>query len=203
MKNTKGLSAKISSAETSKKFLRTREISAGFTLIEGLLILVIVGLLGGTGWYVWNTHNKTANNSKNQNSIAASQNLIKIPELGVQFQAPSNLVNLIYVPSKYDTGSSVLLSTKELDAAENGKCTLKIPDIAPPLGYLNKTSGQYPKDPTPDNSSGDLIKQFSNYYISYRAGSMGCLAEPANYEKAANLRQQLRATLISTVTESS
>lgn len=26
----------------------------GFTLIEGLLILVIVGLLGGTGWYVWN-----------------------------------------------------------------------------------------------------------------------------------------------------
>ncbi len=31
----------------------------GFTLIEGLLILVIAGVLGGTGWYVWHHHKKT------------------------------------------------------------------------------------------------------------------------------------------------
>lgn len=31
----------------------------GFTVVEGLLILVIVGMLGYVGWYVWNTNNKT------------------------------------------------------------------------------------------------------------------------------------------------
>lgn len=33
--------------------------SKGFTLIEALLILVIVGLLGGTGWYVWSARSST------------------------------------------------------------------------------------------------------------------------------------------------
>jgi hypothetical protein len=31
----------------------------GFALVEGLLILVIVGILTGTGWFVWNARNKT------------------------------------------------------------------------------------------------------------------------------------------------
>jgi type II secretory pathway pseudopilin PulG len=31
----------------------------GFSVIEGLLILVIVGLLGFVGWYVWNSQNIT------------------------------------------------------------------------------------------------------------------------------------------------
>ena len=31
----------------------------GFTIIEGLLILIILAGLGGIGWYVWDTNNKT------------------------------------------------------------------------------------------------------------------------------------------------
>jgi Tfp pilus assembly protein PilV len=31
----------------------------GFALLEGLLILVVVGILGFTGWYVWSAKNKT------------------------------------------------------------------------------------------------------------------------------------------------
>jgi hypothetical protein len=34
----------------------------GFSAVEGLLILVIVGLLGFVGWYVWSTGNKTRDN---------------------------------------------------------------------------------------------------------------------------------------------
>src|SRR5579871_5801589 len=31
----------------------------GFSAIEGLLILVIVGLIGFTGWYVWHSKNNS------------------------------------------------------------------------------------------------------------------------------------------------
>lgn len=51
------------------------KMQKGFGIVETLLILVIVGLLGGTGWYVWNAHNKTAdtfNNADSANSSAAS-----------------------------------------------------------------------------------------------------------------------------------
>lgn len=47
----------------------------GFTAIEGLLILVIVGILGGTGWYVYNAHNNTQNsyaNADNSNTSTVS-----------------------------------------------------------------------------------------------------------------------------------
>lgn len=37
----------------------------GFSVIEGLLILVIVGLLGFVGWYVYNTKNNTDNTLNN------------------------------------------------------------------------------------------------------------------------------------------
>jgi Tfp pilus assembly protein PilE len=46
----------------------------GFGVVEGLLILVIVGILGGTGWYVWNSNNKTndlLNSAEKSSSIGA------------------------------------------------------------------------------------------------------------------------------------
>lgn len=36
-----------------------RKNQKGFSLIEALLILVIVGILGGTGWYVWHAKQDT------------------------------------------------------------------------------------------------------------------------------------------------
>lgn len=44
----------------------------GFTVIESLLILVIVGMLGGLGWYVWNAHNKSIDSLTNADSANSS-----------------------------------------------------------------------------------------------------------------------------------
>ena len=41
----------------------------GFSLIEGLLILVIVGLLGGVGWYVWQSSEKTKQSLENVSTV--------------------------------------------------------------------------------------------------------------------------------------
>lgn len=43
----------------------------GSSVVYALLLLVIVGIIGGTGWYVWNS-NKNTNNSLNKASQATS-----------------------------------------------------------------------------------------------------------------------------------
>lgn len=40
-----------------------RKNQKGFSAIEGLLILVIVGIIGGTGWYVWDRNNSESTNT--------------------------------------------------------------------------------------------------------------------------------------------
>jgi hypothetical protein len=43
----------------------------GFTVIESLLILVVVGILGFTGWFVWHSTQKV--NQTNKNAVSDSQ----------------------------------------------------------------------------------------------------------------------------------
>jgi Tfp pilus assembly protein PilE len=58
----------------------------GFGILEGLLIVVIVGLLGGAGYYVYNSQKKTnesldsANNSLNQINSANNANENQEPQ---------------------------------------------------------------------------------------------------------------------------
>lgn len=54
----------------------------GFTIVEGLLILVIVGLLGGTGWYVMHSQKQVDQSYSNTNNSvpvpnAKSRNTMK------------------------------------------------------------------------------------------------------------------------------
>jgi hypothetical protein len=78
----------------------------GFSATEALLIVIIVGMLGGVGWYVWHsqkqvdkTYSQTANSSvapkdTTTPSKSTTKNLV-IKEWGVQGKY-SGLVNLQY-----------------------------------------------------------------------------------------------------------
>ena len=44
----------------------------GFALIEGILILIIVGLIGGVSWYVWDAQSKSNESLKNADSVSSS-----------------------------------------------------------------------------------------------------------------------------------
>ncbi|MBI2589068.1 hypothetical protein HYW35_02610 [Candidatus Saccharibacteria bacterium] len=62
----------------------------GFSAVEGLLILIIVGLLGFVGWYVWNSNNKAGQQTltKQASEISWKEKSIKL--VGMTFKAPSN-----------------------------------------------------------------------------------------------------------------
>jgi hypothetical protein len=51
--------------------LRQRSGQAGFSVVEGLLILVIVGVLGGVGWYVYDSNQKANDNLNNADSSSS------------------------------------------------------------------------------------------------------------------------------------
>ncbi len=52
--------------------------SRGFAAIEGLLILILVGIIGGTGWYVWKAHDKA--NKSLDNATQSSNTTANIPK---------------------------------------------------------------------------------------------------------------------------
>ncbi len=45
----------------------------GFALVESLLIFIIVGMIGGVGWYVWNSKKKTDSNFSNASAASSSE----------------------------------------------------------------------------------------------------------------------------------
>jgi uncharacterized protein (UPF0333 family) len=49
----------------------------GFSTIEGLLILVIVLILGGVGWYVWHSKNETDKTLSQANNVSKNEPVTK------------------------------------------------------------------------------------------------------------------------------
>lgn len=191
----------------------------GFGIVEGLLILVILGIIGFTGWYVLHSKDSanstysnvadTINTKQTTNTQSSTTDVIKISELGIEFTIPTTLKDLSYKvinvdyssPGNNDLGTypTAYLSTKALNTTEGGKCDITSASVTkgtvPPLGFLTKTTGQYPTAPTADNSTGTLVKQFSTYYIAYRSAGMSCFSETSNIDTVTTLNGQLAVAL--------
>lgn len=113
-----------------------------------------------------------ADNSKK--APPANQNIIKVKELGIQLTVPDSLKDLTYVTK---TGSSdgkitiaATFTTRSL-LTKDTNCTA----ARGPIGTISKVTGTYPTNPT--ESDGTLIKQFSNFYVSYSHSQSSCSAE--------------------------
>jgi hypothetical protein len=177
----------------------------GFSVVEALLILVIVGILVGTGWYVWNSKNETdkvLNDTDKTSSTQANtsvnnslkDNIVKIPELGIQLTTPESLKDMIYVPGDKSNLSNEqkieavgFISTKILKE-EEPTCTTS---EGAPLGTLWKVDGQYVKD----DSTWTLVKQFSDFHITYRQPAMNCSSNAEFNDKVAKLLGEVKTSL--------
>ncbi len=99
----------------------------GFSAVEGLLILVIVGLLGGVGWYVWqnkqddSSKTNISSSAKDEREDKAQEEVYKVPEgytlyenkeLGFKFVYPKVYGNLTKQP---DVNSIQILESAQPD----------------------------------------------------------------------------------------
>jgi hypothetical protein len=98
----------------------------GLAAVQAVLIVVIIGILVGVGWYVWNANKQADKNLKSADATAqsvapaaAKSQHLTINEWGVKFVAPSDLGTLKYT-TYGTTGSTpemVYLSSSELNTA--------------------------------------------------------------------------------------
>ncbi|SRR5581483_5486463 len=164
---------------------RTYNKQPGFSIVELLIAIVAIGVIGATGWFVYQ-HNRlqptsAATGGKDQvtpTTLAPSANataVVKIPELGVQVTVPNNLKDLTYqvntvTLSNGNKAAYALLSTTALTAAD-AQCGTR----SAALGSLETASGQYPgNDPYAAFNYGPLLKQFPTFYVTYAAPQAGC-----------------------------
>lgn len=152
----------------------------GFTLVEVLLLIVVLILVGGLGYLGYKQVNKKSSTSTSTTTATTTktttpattptpnQNIVKIPELGIQITVPDSIKDLTYKAENMDGVEYTSFSTTtvtNLDAAcsaTNGA-----------IGRLSKTSGQYSSIGT-NGESGSLVKQFSTFYILFSSPQSTC-----------------------------
>jgi len=110
----------------------------GFSAVEGLLILVIVAIIGGTGYFVMSTQKKTNTNLDNaaqssqvvpkpKSSTAAAQKYLEIKEWGVKVPLSSKDSGAYY---KVDTD----ISQSQNDPTNLTAYATQIDDLTSPAG---------------------------------------------------------------------
>jgi hypothetical protein len=165
----------------------------GFSAVEALLIVIIVGMLGGVGWYVWNsqkqvdkTYSQTANSTvapkqaSAKSSPAASQsNYLTIKEWGVRAK---NSYGITPVYKIFEGGAYV--SSQELVNTDPKNCYVS----SGAGGAISRAKGESEYE-TPNGTStgntvekeaktGGLIKSYvklGDYYYWYNRSQFNCL----------------------------
>jgi hypothetical protein len=137
----------------------------GFSLVEILVIVAVLGLIGVSSWLVYGHYRKSA-------SINSNQTIIKLLPLGIQITVPNSLHDLTYTVLNnkhvaYDyqiTADTIVgLSTKSLTA---GAASCSASDE--PLGEIGKVNGQYQFiSQTLSGGTYTLIKQYPGYFLYY------------------------------------
>jgi type II secretory pathway pseudopilin PulG len=156
----------------------------GFSALEGLLVLIIIGLVAFTGFYVLKANkdtDKTVNNGNNtsshvkQNKTTATGSTFQFKELGIEFKKPDSLKGLSYqldtnviiqgvnapTASLLDSGLTDIYN-QCADSTQAARTTEPLPFAA-----ISKVSGTYDRAKADPTTDGILVKQFDNFYITY------------------------------------
>jgi type II secretory pathway pseudopilin PulG len=180
----------------------------GFSAVEGLLIAVIVGMLGGVGWYVWHsqqqadeTYSQTANSTatpktKKTSSSTTNKDLkyLEVKEWSVKFSLSSNVEDAVYRTSTIDPGFA-FLSTNSLkgtscDVNNNGGGYY----LRFQAGQINSESKKYYADEYPDAT------HLGAYYYAYGMpeAAISCSSDSAIQQKATKAADEFKKA-VSTV----
>ncbi len=164
------------------------------------MVLVVVCAITGVGWLAY-SHYQSSHKAKSSSSVVASstpsttstvktpvtvqqpttvanQNVVKIPELGIQITVPDSIKDLTYQTTSGTLNDGAHATMARFSTSSLATTDAKCGASSGPLGVLESVSGQYPTNiqQTALNDYGELIKQFPTFYVSYFSQNAACSA---------------------------
>lgn|GEM_PF-3360922 len=118
--------------------MRNRQKNYGFTVVEGFLLLVIAGLIGLVGWYVWNARQENQNASiiSFDDCVAAGNPVMEsYPE-----QCATNGRTFTNTRNQQNSGDTVVIGNVTFKNASNFSEALRneiITKVTDPLNYFH------------------------------------------------------------------
>jgi hypothetical protein len=110
---------------------RMKKNQEGFSVVEGLLIVVIVGMLGGVGWYVWHSQQQVDKTySQTSNSSVAPKKVSAQPKTQSTSPAP-------VVPVEEVSSSTFSKIPADLQAAIISVFKKEVPNCVKADGQIN------------------------------------------------------------------
>lgn len=177
----------------------------GFSAVEVLLVLVVIGLLGGAGWYVWQSKNKNdqsttstsqadskrENNKEAPKDEVATAKYLTIKEWGVRLKLSDNIANATYRFEKPDY-QWVYLTTPRLNelAQQTPECSAAKESIT-----LNRAK---PGDdrfgsPWKESELQEIGTKWGDYYY-FGEGGQPCFTDKQDFQMPEEI-SQIRVSL--------
>jgi len=158
-----------------------RNKQQGFAVLEALLILIVLGILGFTGWFVYHSKQatdktlaSTGNSSVGTSKVPvssktstkpvppSSQTYLAITEWGVKLQTSSS-DQIIYMKDSASQSDSMVFTTKKAEAI-GGYCTLAKDGLGTVTRYAQAQT--FTASPPESLNSGKPINGYY-YYFSH------------------------------------
>jgi len=107
----------------------------GFSLVELLIAVVVLGLLGTIGWMVYDRQTNITSNSTNSQSKEDERKFLVIKEWGVKFPLVSSLESVVYTSGHYNIGGAYSPDSARLGLTSLGSDCSEFPtESSAPLG---------------------------------------------------------------------
>jgi hypothetical protein len=169
---------------------------AGFSIVEASLVALMVVLLASVAGFVANrqTDNQAKqiqpnvihlNTSPSTPNAAPSTTTLELSDLGIEITVP-NVINDLTYAAPDPTSGGYGVSTKELSTLDSNCQAIS---NNPPLGDFYRATGPYP-----DHGPGQLIKQFSAFYVAWSMPQTACSAISNVQELAAQQQADLESS---------
>jgi Tfp pilus assembly protein PilE len=190
--------------------MKMKKLQQGFSAVEGLLIVIIIGMLGGVGYYVWHsqkqvdkTYSQTANGTavpttkKTSSSSATKSNpgYLVIKEWSVKIKLNAQNFDTNYRFEKPDN-SWVFLSSTRLDTATQNSKICKEASASVSLNRSKPGDDNF-GSPWTETELQKIGKKVGDYYY-YNQGGQPCFGTEEDLAKEATVMQnigKLRAEL--------
>lgn len=168
----------------------------GFSVVEILIVVTILGLVGVVGWLVYDRQNNKADEKSTTTQTIQQEKketpkeevkqstFFEIKELGVKFELTDTLTGLYY--SMGNNNKTAYFSLNEL------KDTDCAADKAAQVALIRYTDEDFANDPY---VSKEYARKIGSYYYMSIGGQASCSEDEKTQEKASQLRVDISKLL--------